>query len=185
MHGQMLTMLGKFLKTRVQRFFSLMLTISVVASLSIAYSRLDVSDPSHWYFFTTDGGSVDVQSPTGTLIIDADIYPRVWMPAYARMREELSRRCDMSRRRSDPDVRVMTAGAIYREIELCNTIGAIGQDFNVRHQYFKTRVDKIYRDYYGEIFGHFGRYFLFGILLWSAMLASWLAGKWVLRGRQR
>jgi hypothetical protein len=165
------------LKSRAQRFFAALLFLFLAIAVAVAYRTETVIAPSQWYFFTADGGQIDIRSPNRRLIIDADIYPQPSWPAYALKRAEFSARCDLQRRQTP----VNPVGAAYRGVELCNTISATGDEFEIRNSYFRSRVDSLYLRYYHELAEHYATPIGAAFALWLTLLAGWGMLRWIIR----
>lgn len=167
------------LRTKAQRFFAVTMILFLATSAIVAYRTETVIAPSRWYFFTADGSHIDLQSPNGRLIIETDSYPEPSWPAFTSRLAELSARCDAARRQplANP------IGASYRGVELCNTVSASGDEFEVRNSYFKSRVDELYSRYYSELIAHYSTAIGVALIMWLVLLGAWRASRWVVRGQ--
>jgi hypothetical protein len=172
-------MLSHLLKTKARRAFAVTLLALTCVAIVTAFATKQFIEPSRWYFFTTDGSQIDVQSPNRRLIIDVDLYPQGTEPAYLEMRQRLRQRCDLSLR----EARLRgPVGVTYRGVELCNAFDAAGDEFESRHLYFRSRVDSLYQRYYGELIAHFSKYLGAAIGLWLTLLIAWGTIKWISKG---
>jgi hypothetical protein len=169
------------LNARASRFLFVALVTSILAAIVTWYWRTEYIHPTDWYFWTQgpDAGP-DIRSPTRRAIIDSDISPhRLWSEDASR---RFRARCDDSElfARAPKNAVVITAGAEWRHVPLCNPAALQGEEFDVADRYFRERVDELYTKMYADMTIDLLIYILTALAIWCALFVVFRTYHWVM-----
>ena len=135
--------------------------------------------PTAWYFWTQEAAKaeIDIRSPTRTAIIQQHAYPEIGWPSYREARRELEARCATPA--GHLGEATILAGAVWRDVRLCNSANLPKTEFDVARSYFKSRVDENYARFYSDSAADFLLFVIGALFVWSCLLVAWLAIRWV------
>ncbi|MDF2373396.1 MAG: hypothetical protein P1V21_21680 [Rhizobiaceae bacterium] len=153
-------------------FFVLILVLSILGATYTTYTQR-IIDPEEWYFYTVKSEAIDIRSPTRQVIIEFGFRRSISYKIYEK-------RCSMKNVVTRDDA---PSGAQHRGVWLCNPAGFSGQEFNIRHGYFKEQVDDLYVQYYSRVVERTLWGLMSGLGLWAALLALFVTFRWIRSGQ--
>jgi hypothetical protein len=171
------------LRTRSSRAFLVLFGLAVTGSIVVWYwigpTHLKPTDLYYWTEAISTAG-IDIRSPNRKAIINSDLYPPSG-PLSAELRRRLKERCDWSARNISANAgSAVTVGAEWRGVSLCNTANLDKEEFEVAHNYFKTRVDGDYNRFYSGSTGDLLAFIVVGLIAWCLLLIGWRICRWVI-----
>jgi hypothetical protein len=172
--------LHAILKTRTSRALTLILAVLVMGSVGLWYwSGPKRIHPTALYFWTQESAEagIDIRSPSRTAIIKEDAYPEIGWPSYREARSKLEQRCAAPA--GHPGEATILAGAVWRDVRLCNSANLPKNEFKIAHAYFKSRVDGDYARFYFDSALDLLWFVAGALFLWCCLFVAWLAIRWV------
>jgi hypothetical protein len=175
--------MNSLLQSRASRLFFVALIVLLIGSVALWYWSLNSIHLTKSYFWTQErNAGIDIRSPTRRAIIDASIYPSYAISSYEnyqRALQLLNQRCDPAELASR---QIFTAGALWRDVELCNAAGLTGEEFDVANQYFRSRVDELYSQLYLSMTVSLLSHILAALVIWGFLFVAWRTCSWVMAG---
>jgi len=158
--------------SRSGRFFVVLMLSCFLTSSFYQIKHTKLTHPEKWYFITIDSKELDAHSISGRKMIEMHSTSEDWILA--------SKHCELNESLFHKPIK-----AEYKNLTLCNTAAQKKNDFDISNQFFRSRVDDLYREFYKSLFSRTFSGILYGFTAWSLFLLLFLVIRWIMNGSKK